>query len=209
MRRSKKKRISFLIIFAILFTSIGFALSDIVSYADELNSVNLYSVTSSAGIYNSATSKSPRPKSYKLNSMKIPSSGSFNSESSSNKKNNSTTIKPDSGSFTTSPNSGSSSNSNSSTIKPDSGNFSTTPPKDSNNDGSSNSGGSNNKDYSSDGGYPGGSMSGGGFFGGYFNPFRAFGYGGHISSWIINIVIIITVIVVAYIIIDIIRSKRS
>ena len=66
------------------------------------------------------------------------------------------------------------------------------------------------KDYGSGGGsYSGGSSSGGGFFGGYFNPFRTIGYGGHISSWITNIVIIITVVVVAYIVIDMIRNRRD
>ena len=52
------------------------------------------------------------------------------------------------------------------------------------------------------------SIFGGSYYGGY-SPFRRvyFGYG--ISSWIMKLVMLITVIVVIYIIIDYIRSKRD
>ena len=83
MRNNKKKLISFLTIFTLLFVSISFALSEVVSYADELNSIETYTISSSSR----SSSKSSRPKSYKSNSSKrLPSSGSFNSGGSSNKK---------------------------------------------------------------------------------------------------------------------------
>lgn len=200
MKNNKKKLISFLTIFTLLFVSISFALSEVISYADDLNIIKTYTISSS----DNSSGKSSNPKS----STKVPSSGSFNSNGNTNKHNYST-IKPDSGSFSTSPNSESNYNGgNSSTIKPDSGSFTTKP--------NNNSGQSNNSqkydtydDEIDDGSYRGGSSYGGGFFGGYFNPFRTIGYGGHISSWITNIVIIITVVVVAYIVIDMIRNRRD
>ncbi|MBQ8999042.1 MAG: hypothetical protein IJ086_10210, partial [Clostridium sp.] len=52
-------------------------------------------------------------------------------------------------------------------------------------------------------------FSSGRYYGGYSNPFRYMGYRMGLSSWITNIIIIITVIVVLYIVIDYIRSKRD
>ena len=66
MRNNKKKLISFLTIFTLLFVSISFALSKVVSYADELNSIKTYTISSSSR----SSSKSSRPKSYKSNSSK-------------------------------------------------------------------------------------------------------------------------------------------
>ena len=128
-----------------------------------------------------------------------PSLGSFKSSTKSSTKNYSTkpksTIKPDSGSFSTKPNTSTNNSGSSSTIKPDSGSFSTTP--------------KNNNDYDDYGGSTSKkSIFGGSYYGGY-SPFRRvyFGYG--ISSWIMKLVMLITVIVVIYIIIDYIRSKRD
>ena len=117
------------------------------------------------------------------------------------------TIKPDSGSFSTKPNTSTNNSGSSSTIKPDSGSFSTTPKN--NNSNSSNNNTNTNNDYDDYGGRTSKkSIFGGSYYGGY-SPFRRvyFGYG--ISSWIMKLVMLITVIVVIYIIIDYIRSKRD
>ncbi|MDU7536775.1 MAG: hypothetical protein E7K67_07220, partial [Peptostreptococcaceae bacterium] len=78
-----------------------------------------------------------------------------------------------------------------------------------NNSNSSNNNTNTNNDYDDYGGSTSKkSIFGGSYYGGY-SPFRRvyFGYG--ISSWIMKLVMLITVIVVIYIIIDYIRSKRD
>ena len=118
------------------------------------------------------------------------------------------TIKPDSGSFSTKPNTSNKNSGSSSTIKPDSGSFSTSP-KNNNRSNSNNNTNTNNNDYDDYGGSNSKkSIFWGSYYGGY-SPFRRvfFGYG--ISSWIMKLVMLITVIVVIYIVIDYIRSKRD
>ena len=155
------------------------------------------------------------------------SSSSSTNKSSSTKKNNTstnkTTIKPDSGSFTTKPNtnystnSGSSygSSSSSSSVKPDSGSFSTKPntnnkkeeTKKENNTNSDYDSGKTYRPYGSWGRRTYIPMYGRGLFG--YNPFRGFGYRMGISSMIMDIVMVITILIVAYIIFDMIRSRRN
>ena len=218
--RNKKVKIAYLLTtFIFLFTYIGGFLGTINSYAYDNTYVALASSSKpSSGRFKSSTkSYSKRPKT----TIK-PSSGSFTTKSKNNsstsKKNNinsgshsiapnTTTIKPDSGSFSTKPNTSTKNSGSSSTIKPDSGSFSTKPK---NNSSSNNSNTNTNKDYDDYGGsIPRRSIFSGGYYGGY-SPFRGgfFGYSG-ISSWIMKLVMIITVIVVIYIVIDYIRSKRD
>ena len=102
------------------------------------------------------------------------------------------TTKPSSGSFKSS-------------TKRSTKNYSTTPK----NNNSSNNNTNANNDYGDYGGSRSKkSIFGGSYYGGY-SPFRRvfFGYG--VSSWIMKLVMIITVIVVIYIVIDYIRSKRD
>lgn len=182
--KNKKVKIAYLLtLFIFLFTYIGGIFTDIESYAYDKTYVTM------------------------LSSSK-PSSGSFKSSTKGSSKSYKSTIKPDSGSFSTKPNSNNSNSGSSSTIKPDSGSFSTNPKNNSNSSGNSknNSNNKNNKGY-------GGSNSsrpifGGSYYGGY-SPFRRvfFGYG--MSSWIIKLVLLISAIVVIYIIIDYIRSRRD
>ena len=146
--KNKKIKIAYLLTtFIFLFTYIGGVLGNIKSYAYDATYVALVSTTK-------------------------PSSGSFKSSTKSSTKNYSTKQK--------------------STIKPDSGSFSTKP------NTYDDYGGRTSKK----------SIFGGSYYGGY-SPFRRvyFGYG--ISSWIMKLVMLITVIVVIYIIIDYIRSKRD
>lgn len=161
--KNKKIKIAYLLTtFIFLFTYIGGVLGNIKSYAYDATYVALVSTTK-------------------------PSSGSFKSSTKSSTKNYSTKQK--------------------STIKPDSGSFSTTPKN--NNSNSSNNNTNTNNDYDDYGGRTSKkSIFGGSYYGGY-SPFRRvyFGYG--ISSWIMKLVMLITVIVVIYIIIDYIRSKRD
>ena len=159
-------------------------------------------------------------------SYKSSSSSSTNKSSSTRKNNtstNKTTIKPDSGSFTTKPNtnystdSGSSysNSSSSSSVKPDSGSFSTKPntnnkkeeTKKENNTNSDYDSGKTYKPYGSWGRRTYIPMYGRGLFG--YNPFRSFGYRMGISSMIMDIVMVITILIVAYIIFDMIRSRRN
>lgn len=183
--KNKKVKIAYLLtIFIFLFTYIGGLLEGVKSYAYDNNY-------------------------YTLISSNQPSSGNFkNSTNSSNKSYSTTpktTIKPDSGSFSTKPNTSNENSDSSSTIKPDSGSFSTSPKNNSNNTTN------NNDDYDD---YDYGESSskqtifGGSYYGGY-SPFRSSFWGYGISSWIMNVVIFITAIVVIYIIIDYIRSKRD
>ncbi len=216
MKKSKKKFISFLTIFILLFVSISFSYSGIVSFANENKGVIAYNLSSLKSSALSNKKKSSYSK-YSTNKVKLPSSGSFNSGSSkknnsyTNKNNDTTIIKPDSGSFSTSPNGGSSSNGNSTTIKPDSGDFSTSPNSSS---GSSSKGSTSQSgtydDYNPGrGSYSGGTNWSGRFFGNYFNPYRTFGFVGGMSSWIVTLVTIIIVIIVMYIVIDYIRNRRD
>ena len=185
--KNKKIKIAYLLTtFIFLFTYIGGLLGNIKSYAYDDTYVALVSTTK-------------------------PSSGSFKSSTKTSTKNYSTkpksTIKPDSGSYSTKPNTSTNNSGSSSTIKPDSGSFSTTPKN--NNSNSSNNNTNTNNDYDDYGGSTSKkSIFGGSYYGGY-SPFRRvyFGYG--ISSWIMKLVMLITVIVVIYIIIDYIRSKRD
>ena len=186
MKNKKIKTAYLLTTFIFLFTYIGGVLGNIKSYAYDATYVALVSTTK-------------------------PSSGSFKKF---NKKLNEklfhkakSTIKPDSGSFSTKPNTSTNNSGSSSTIKPDSGSFSTTPKN--NNSNSSNNNTNTNNDYDDYGGRTSKkSIFGGSYYGGY-SPFRRvyFGYG--ISSWIMKLEMIITVKVVIYIIIDYIKSKRD
>ncbi|MBQ3423390.1 MAG: hypothetical protein IJH34_17425 [Romboutsia sp.] len=216
MKKSKKKFISFLTIFILLFVSISFSYSGIVSFANENKGVISYNLSSLKSTSLSNKKKSSYSK-YSTNKVKLPSSGSFNSGSSkknnsyTNKNNDTTIIKPDSGSFTTSPNSNSNSNGSSTTIKPDSGSFSTTPNssnKSGSKDNSSHSGSYQEYD-SGRGTYSGGTNWAGRLFRSYFNPYRTFGFVGGMSSWIVTLVTIIIVIIVMYIVIDYIRNRRD
>lgn len=163
-----------------------------------------------------------------------PSSSSFKPSSSGSKsytKPKTTTTKPDSGSFTTKPkpkpdatvnesSSGSSSSTTkpkSSTTKPDSGNFSTKPNTKPNTNSNDKTESNKNKKYYDDDDYRGSSRRpympsnyGRGFFGfGGYNPFRYMGYRFGVSPMIMDIVMIITVLIVGYIIVDFIRSRRN
>lgn len=183
--KNKKVKIAYLLtLFIFLFTYIGGIFTNIESYAYDKTYVTM------------------------LSSSK-PSSGSFKSSTKGSSKSYKSTIKPDSGSFSTKPNTNNSNSGSSSTIKPDSGSFSTRPKNNSNGSGNSNN---NTNSNTNDKTYGGSSSSrpifGGSYYGGY-SPFRRvfFGYG--MSSWIIKLVLLITAIVVIYIIIDYIRSRRD
>lgn len=182
--KNKKVKIAYLLtLFIFLFTYIGGIFTNIESYAYDKTYVTM------------------------LSSSK-PSSGSFKSSTKGSSKSYKSTIKPDSGSFSTKPNINNSNSGSSSTIKPDSGSFSTSPKNNSNSSGNSN----NNSNNKNNKGYGGSNSSrpifGGSYYGGY-SPFRRvfFGYG--MSSWIIKLVLLITAIIVIYIIIDYIRSRRD
>ena len=233
-----KKQITLFLTLIVFISSFVFSFSLDKIYASGYDTVNEFQVSA----VKSSTSK-PKSSSYKkskttLNnktSLKV-NSGSFSTNSSSNykssstKKNNTstnkTTIKPDSGSFTTKPNTNYSTNSgssygsssssgSSSSVKPDSGSFSTKPNTNKQQDETKKEN-NTNSDYDSGKTYrPYGSwgrrtyipMYGRGLFG--YNPFRGFGYRMGISSMIMDIVMVITILIVAYIIFDMIRSRRN
>lgn len=181
MKWNKKKIISFLTVFLLIFSYFSL-------------------VFSSIDIYAASKYSSPKSSSFKFRSSSSSKSGSFLKPSST---------KTDSGIFSTKPsndksNSSNSAKPNTSTTKPDSGNFSTTKPNNSNN---SNSEGSSGNDYGGTSSKP--IFNIGGYYGGYFNPFNRVMYGFSMSSWILKLVAIITIIVVIYIIIDYIKSKRD
>lgn len=153
-----------------------------------------------------------------------PSSSSFKPSSSGSKsytKPKSSTTKPDSGSFTTKPKPKPDATINekpkSSTTKPDSGNFSTKPNTKPNTNSNDKTESNKNKKYYDDDDYRGSSRRpympsnyGRGFFGfGGYNPFRYMGYRFGVSPMIMDIVMIITVLIVGYIIVDFIRSRRN
>lgn len=212
MKKTNKKFISFLTIFTLLFVYISFSCSSIISFASENKGVTSYSISSSN--YNSSSNKKNySSKKYNTSKNKLPSSGTFNSSSkkyNSYTNDNTTTIKPDSGSFTTSPNSSNNSSGSSSTIKPDSGSFSTNPNNTHNNESNSKDNSGSYDDYDSRGGsYSGGSNWGGRLFRSYFNPYRTFRFYGGVSSWITTLVTIITLMIVLYIIVDYIRNRRD
>lgn len=186
---------------------------------------------SSSSFKSSSSSFKPSSSSFKSSSSSSkPSSGSSKSSSSYTKQKPSST-KPDSGSFSTKPKpeatinegtTGNNSNNNttkpkSSTTKPDSGSFSTKPNTNSKSNQSDTSNSKNKKNYDYDD-YGGRSSRrtyippayGRGFFGfGGYNPFRYMGYRMGISPMIMDIVMIITALIVLYIIIDFIRSRRN
>ena len=228
-----KKQITLFLTLIVFVSSFVFSFSLDKIYASGYNTVNEFQLSA----VKSSTSK-PKSSSYKkskttLNnktSLKV-NSGSFSTNSSSNykssstKKNNTstnkTTIKPDSGSFTTKPNTNYSTNSgssygsssssgSSSSVKPDSGSFSTKPKTDKKKEDNTNSdydSGKTYKPYGSWGRRTYIPMYGRGLFG--YNPFRGFGYRMGISSMIMDIVMVITILIVAYIIFDMIRSRRN
>lgn len=231
--KNLKKQITLFLTLIVFVSSFVFSFSLDKAYASGYDTVNEFQVSA----VKSSTSK-PKSSSYKkskttLNnktSLKV-NSGSFSTNSSSNykssstKKNNTstnkTTIKPDSGSFTTKPNTNSSTNSgssygsssssgSSSSVKPDSGSFSTKPKTDKKKEDNTNSdydSGKTYKPYGSWGRRTYIPMYGRGLFG--YNPFRGFGYRMGISSMIMDIVMVITILIVAYIIFDMIRSRRN
>ena len=182
------------------------------------------------------SSHSSRPRISSGKSSYRPSSGTFKSKSSTTKpssssfkskpksdaiKPKSSSLKPDSGKFSTkqTPKSESSDSDvqkpKSSSIKPDSGKFSTKPSTKPNTNSNDKSESSNNKKYYDDD-YRGSRRTyiphsyGGGFFGfGGYNPFRYMGYRLGIRPIIMDVVLIITVLIVLYIIIDFIRSGKN
>lgn len=184
----------------------------------------------------SSHSSSPRISSSSGKSSYRPSSGTFKSKSSTTKpsssgfttkpksdaiKPKSSSLKPDSGKFSTKPTPKSESSDidvqkpKSSSIKPDSGKFSTKPSTKPNTNSNDESESSNNKKYYDDD-YRGSRRTyiphsyGGGFFGfGGYNPFRYMGYRLGIRPIIMDVVLIITVLIVLYIIIDFIRSRKN
>ncbi|XTR36886.1 hypothetical protein ACQQ2T_09985 [Paraclostridium tenue] len=184
----------------------------------------------------SSHSSSPRISSSSGKSSYRPSSGTFKSKSSTTKpssssfkskpksdaiKPKSSSLKPDSGKFSTKPTPKSESSDSdvqkpkSSSIKPDSGKFSTKPSTKPNTNSNDKSESSNNKKYYDDD-YRGSRRTyiphsyGGGFFGfGGYNPFRYMGYRLGIRPIIMDVVLIITVLIVLYIIIDFIRSRKN
>jgi len=156
-------------------------------------SLNLFALTKSYAydkgtqIYYLAAS---RPKSGGF------SSGGFKSYS----KPKTTIIKPDSGGFSTKPNKSYENNNSNSSVKPDSGSFSTKPK---NNDTTY-----KNKNYDDYGKSSRPIFGRGGFYG-FFNPFYGMTHGFRTSSWITKTIMVITIIVVLYIVIDFIRSRRN
>ncbi len=184
----------------------------------------------------SSHSSRPRISSSSSKSSYRPSSGTFKSKSSTTKssssgfttkpksdaiKPKSSSLKPDSGKFSTKPTPKSESSDSdvqkpkSSSIKPDSGKFSTKPSTKPNTNSNDESESSNNKKYYDDD-YRGSRRTyiphsyGGGFFGfGGYNPFRYMGYRLGIRPIIMDVVLIITVLIVLYIIIDFIRSRKN
>lgn len=220
--KNKKIKIAYLLTtFIFLFTYIGGLIGSVESYAYDSTYILLAS-SSKNSPKSSRKNYSIKPKS----TIK-PSSGSFSTNSKNNSSNkNTTTIKPDSGSFTTKPNTNYSTNSgssygsssssgSSSSVKPDSGSFSTKPntnnkkeeTKKENNTNSDYDSGKTYRPYGSWGRRTYIPMYGRGLFG--YNPFRGFGYRMGISSMIMDIVMVITILIVAYIIFDMIRSRRN
>lgn len=192
MKNNKKKILCFLTTFLLLFTYISFLVPSSDVYAQNNNQ---YIVA----------------KSY---SSSKPSSGSFKSGGSSSKsystKPKTSIIKPDSGGFSTKPNATTTKPNTNSSIKPDSGSFTNKP-----NNSSSENNSNNNNDTSkknSGSGYGGGNyrpIFGNRGFYGFSNPFYGMMHGFRMSSWITKLVTIIMVIVIAYIVIDFIRSRRK
>ena len=148
---------------------------------------------SSSSFKSSSSSFKPSSSSFKSSSSTSKPSSSSSKPSSSYTKPKSSTTKPDSGSFSTKPNTNSKSNANENT----------------------NSKNKKNDDYDDYGGrssrrtyIP--SAYGRGFFGfGGYNPFRYMGYRMGISPMIMDIVMIITALIVLYVIIDFIRSRKN
>ena len=193
MKNNKKKIISFLTVLVLLFSYISLLIPSNDVYAQDYNQ---YIVAKSSS-----------------SSHSRPSSGSFKSSGSKSysTKPKTSTVKPDSGGFSTKPNSSSNNSGSSSTVKPDSGSFSTKP-NNNTNDSNTNTNKNNTNNDSSTGSYGGGNyrpiFSNRGFYG-YSNPFYGMMYGFRRSSWITKLVTIMMIIVIGYIIIDFIRSRRK
>ena len=156
-----------------------------------------------------------------------PSSGSFKTNSSKPSSNltkpKPNSIKPDSGNFYTKPNPSAITNENTgdksfkskpNSIKPDSGSFTTKPSSNSENTNtkSNDKKGYNYEDYeerSSKKTYTQ-PMYGRGFLGfGRYNPLRSFGYNMGINPIILDIVIIISVLIILYMLIDFIKNMKN
>ncbi|WP_195938013.1 hypothetical protein [Romboutsia sp. 1001713B170131_170501_G6] len=210
MKKNKLKLFPLLLValftFLVTFNSLSMIKSE--AYGKDLGEV-AYSRTRSS-FHSSSSSKSySKPKTIK------PSSGSFSSKPSSNLKSSKSsksqsTIKPDSGGFTTKPSDNSNidsktNNKSNSTIKPDSGSFSTKPKNESNENNSN----TNKKYYDYDEPKSSRPIFGGGYYSGGFNPFGRMFYSFSMSSWIVKLVVILTIIVVLYIAIDFIRNRRD
>lgn len=202
-----------------------------VEYQVAKGSSSHSSSRSSSSFKSSSSSFKPSSSSFKSSSSTSKPSSSSSKPSSSYTKPKSSTTKPDSGSFSTKPKpettinegtTGNNSNNNttkpkSSTTKPDSGSFSTKPNTNSksNQNDTSNSKNKKNDDYDDYGGRSSRRTYippayGRGFFGfGGYNPFRYMGYRMGVSPMIMDIVMIITALIVLYIIIDFIRSRRN
>ena len=181
MNKNKMKIICFITTFVFLFTYISFLLSGIYSYAQDESE---YFIAESYSKPKSGTFKSGGFKGYSTNPK-------------------TTIIKPDSGGFSTKPKSSTINPKSSNSVKPDSGSFSTKPKTNNNNESKNNT--NSNRDYND---YGGSSIFGNRGFYGYGNPFYRVMYGFRVSSWIIKLVVIITVIVVIYVLIDFVRSRR-
>ena len=202
-----------------------------VEYQVAKGSSSHSSSRSSSSFKSSSSSFKPSSSSFKSSSSSSKPSSSSSKSSSSYTKQKPSSTKPDSGSFSTKPRpeatinegtTGNNSNNNttkpkSSTTKPDSGSFSTKPNTNSKSKANDNTNSKNKKNDDYDD--YGGSSSrrtyippayGRGFFGfGGYNPFRYMGYRMGISPMIMDIVMIITVLIILYVIIDFIRSRKN
>lgn len=185
MKKKKIRLLSILIVVGFLLISVSNVFLLTKSYAQD-KGIEIYYLAES------------KPKSGGFSSSKSSSSKSYSKPKTS-------TIKPDSGSFSASPNKSSNKSNSKSSTKPDSGNFSTKPKTDkkTNNESKAN----NNESYDN---YPKSNkriFRGRSY--GYSNPFYGMMYGFRRTSWITKLVIAITVIVIIYIAIDYIRSRRD
>ena len=201
MNKLKRNITLFLTVFIFAITC-AFTFSIEKSYAtsnkNEISNVE-YQVAKGSSSHSSHSS-SRSSSSFKPSSSSFKSSSSTSKPSSSSSKPSSSYTKP-----------------KSSTTKPDSGSFSTKPNTNSksNQNDTSNSKNKKNDDYDDYGGrssrrtyIP--SAYGRGFFGfGGYNPFRYMGYRMGISPMIMDIVMIITALIVLYVIIDFIRSRKN
>ncbi len=214
MKNLKKNIMLFITVFVLTITcALTFTVDKVyANFYDNCKGEIEYQIVKGRTSSSSRSSYSSRPN----------SSSSFKPKSSNSKSSNSyvkpkqSTIKPDSGNFSTKPKSNqdkiTNSKTKSSTIKPDSGSFSTKPKTNSNEKSKS----IKNKKYDTYDDYESSkrtyipSTYGRGFFGfGGYNPFRYMGYRMGISPIIMNMVVIITILIVLYVILDFIRNRRN